>query len=564
MSSFQKSHQPNQAQRSPRTRKLEHGSRQKVNPEQMREAPETLRHDDLLAAQQQLGNQVVQRALDESAQREPPADGQGNLHPEVSDSIQQARSGGSQLPADVQAEMSRKFKRKFGKVRLHTDAQADKLSRRIRARAFTIGNDIFFKNGVYAPGTPAGRETLVHELTHVVQQSASNGGTNGRLRLGGKATPQEHEAERISRDSAPVKGAASRGAVQTQGEEEELQMQAEEEEEIQMQAEEEEEIQMQAEEEEVQMQPDGPVVQRQKMWIEDKEKGGYKRNPDYKKPEKDESKPLSPGPIPEAPKMTPKMQLETVSQLAKESYTKPETPSLGQKIKSAFAKKPPSMEEELQAKAKQVGKTSQKATAKLDEQVSKKQLGFAKAEIQDPQKKKETDYRAKLMGTINDTSAKPEDIKSARERMKTLFGDKEAGMADKNRATKLQNLAKGGDEEAFKTMQAEKEEAEKNSKWGKFKGFMGKAWGMAKEKLPGLIGGALGGAKEHFMGKEKEEEGDKAKGGSPVTVNVGQGGGGGGGNAFNTMAEKYAEEVQKNKELQAKIKDLESKMQPVK
>ncbi|MBE8991324.1 DUF4157 domain-containing protein [Nostoc sp. LEGE 12450] len=48
-----------------------------------------------------------------------------------------------------------------------------KLSFDIQARAFTTGEDVFFRQGEYNPGSQGGQELLAHELTHVVQQ---NGG----------------------------------------------------------------------------------------------------------------------------------------------------------------------------------------------------------------------------------------------------------------------------------------------------------------------------------------------------------------------------------------------------
>ena len=46
----------------------------------------------------------------------------------------------------------------------------------VRARAYTIGKDIVFGAGHYAPSTPAGKRLLAHELAHVVQQSGGSVG----------------------------------------------------------------------------------------------------------------------------------------------------------------------------------------------------------------------------------------------------------------------------------------------------------------------------------------------------------------------------------------------------
>jgi hypothetical protein len=83
--------------------------------------------------------------------------------------------------------METKFGRDFKPVGIHTDAQAAALCARINARAFTVGNDIFFAPGEYAPNTEAGRNLLAHELTHVAQQSRS--AQRKIMRTNGSSTP---------------------------------------------------------------------------------------------------------------------------------------------------------------------------------------------------------------------------------------------------------------------------------------------------------------------------------------------------------------------------------------
>jgi hypothetical protein len=61
----------------------------------------------------------------------------------------------------------------FGSVRIHSDSRAAESAHELGARAYTVGKDIVFGAGRYAPQTNEGRELLAHELTHVVQQTAS-------------------------------------------------------------------------------------------------------------------------------------------------------------------------------------------------------------------------------------------------------------------------------------------------------------------------------------------------------------------------------------------------------
>jgi len=142
----------------------------------------------------------------------------GELKSEINDAIQKKRGGGSPLPETVQQEARKILGQDFRDVRVHTDDEAHTLSRSIQARAFTIGKDIFFKRGVYAPGSSSGRETLIHELTHVVQQSGSK--TSGRLKLGAVNTVHEKEASQIGKKHASSisAGSANSGAVQPQSE----------------------------------------------------------------------------------------------------------------------------------------------------------------------------------------------------------------------------------------------------------------------------------------------------------------------------------------------------------
>ncbi|HSC79553.1 MAG TPA: DUF4157 domain-containing protein [Chitinolyticbacter sp.] len=81
--------------------------------------------------------------------------------------------GGAPLATPALRRMSGRFGHDFAGVRIHHDGEADRLAEGIGARAFTIGNHVYFRVGEYAPGTPAGDHLLAHELTHVVQQGGT-------------------------------------------------------------------------------------------------------------------------------------------------------------------------------------------------------------------------------------------------------------------------------------------------------------------------------------------------------------------------------------------------------
>jgi Domain of unknown function (DUF4157) len=100
------------------------------------------------------------------------ADGGGMaVSSEVESSIQQARGSGQPLAESIRTPMEQAFGADFSGVRVHTDERSDRLNREVQARAFTTGQDVFFRKGEYRPGSRSGQELLAHELTHVVQQN---------------------------------------------------------------------------------------------------------------------------------------------------------------------------------------------------------------------------------------------------------------------------------------------------------------------------------------------------------------------------------------------------------
>lgn len=82
-------------------------------------------------------------------------------------------SPGQPISADVQARLGAALGADFSQVRVHTDPVAHDLARQIDARAFTVGQDIFFGEGQYSPSSPRGLGLLGHELTHTVQQRSA-------------------------------------------------------------------------------------------------------------------------------------------------------------------------------------------------------------------------------------------------------------------------------------------------------------------------------------------------------------------------------------------------------
>lgn len=86
--------------------------------------------------------------------------------------IQSASGTGTPLEKNVQAQLETGIGADLSGVRVHDDSEADQLSRQLHANAFTTGDDIFFRQGLYNPSSGEGMRLLAHEATHTVQQAS--------------------------------------------------------------------------------------------------------------------------------------------------------------------------------------------------------------------------------------------------------------------------------------------------------------------------------------------------------------------------------------------------------
>ena len=101
---------------------------------------------------------------------------------------QAASRGGVPLPHAVRSYFEPRFDHDFSQVRVHTDGQAANAARSIQAHAYTLGRDIVFASGAYAPSTSEGRRLLAHELAHVVQQGGRPERVQRKLSVDAKAS----------------------------------------------------------------------------------------------------------------------------------------------------------------------------------------------------------------------------------------------------------------------------------------------------------------------------------------------------------------------------------------
>lgn len=119
---------------------------------------------------------LVQRSAEPEDEEEEPVQTKQNsgktarVPPDLDTQIQSLRGGGQPLPRTVRNFFESRFSYDFSQVRVHNDTRAVDSAQALNARAFTVGPDVVFGAGQYAPETNKGRRLLAHELTHVVQQ----------------------------------------------------------------------------------------------------------------------------------------------------------------------------------------------------------------------------------------------------------------------------------------------------------------------------------------------------------------------------------------------------------
>jgi hypothetical protein len=122
------------------------------------------------------------------------------------------RSPGQTLDPQTQAFFETRFGQDFSGVRIHTDTRAAQSAQAVKALAYTVGSDIAFASGRFAPATGEGRRLLAHELAHVVQQPHAS---EIPERVSEPSEPMEQHAERMESQVMAASGPAAFSPTQT-------------------------------------------------------------------------------------------------------------------------------------------------------------------------------------------------------------------------------------------------------------------------------------------------------------------------------------------------------------
>ncbi|MCZ6738800.1 MAG: DUF4157 domain-containing protein, partial [Actinobacteria bacterium] len=119
------------------------------------------------------------------------------------------RSGvGRPLPKNVKDRLSEHGAWDFSRVRVHHDEAAQQAARILGARAFTLGDSVYFGEAEYSPSTPEGFRLLAHEAAHTIQSDGPSAPVD-QMEVSDPSNSTEREAERFAAvvDHPEVEGA---------------------------------------------------------------------------------------------------------------------------------------------------------------------------------------------------------------------------------------------------------------------------------------------------------------------------------------------------------------------
>lgn len=123
----------------------------------------------------------------------------------IDDLIRGALGAGDPLGGRLRSAFEHAYGADLADLRVHTDARADRVCRALGAEALTVGADVFFAAGRFAPESPAGLELLAHEVAHTTQDA------------GPREAPVSDPGDACEAEARALAAAVVRGAVTRRG-----------------------------------------------------------------------------------------------------------------------------------------------------------------------------------------------------------------------------------------------------------------------------------------------------------------------------------------------------------
>lgn len=123
----------------------------------------------------------------------------GPLDTDTEQLLDSARQGGTAIAEPLQRQIGDVVGADVSGVRLHSGEVSRELNDRLSAEAFTVGRDVFFRDGVPDTSSAAGLGLVAHEVAHTVQQGA----TPVSRRLSGERDETETAEAETETEEAP-------------------------------------------------------------------------------------------------------------------------------------------------------------------------------------------------------------------------------------------------------------------------------------------------------------------------------------------------------------------------
>jgi hypothetical protein len=123
------------------------------------------------------------------------------------------RAQGRPLPSTLKGEVEHSTGARLDDVRIHTGPASNEAASALRARAYTIGQDIHFAANQFRPGTPGGDRLILHETIHTLQQGSSAPVARAKLEVSTPADPAEREADAWAKAILEGRKSGARGST---------------------------------------------------------------------------------------------------------------------------------------------------------------------------------------------------------------------------------------------------------------------------------------------------------------------------------------------------------------
>ncbi|MCB8963017.1 MAG: DUF4157 domain-containing protein [Ardenticatenales bacterium] len=114
-------------------------------------------------------------ALGETYRPTSPASGDRPVPEAIAASIQSAQGRGRRLGGGLRGRLQHWLGRPLPEAQIHSGAEARRLNRALKARAFTVGRDIFLGSAAEQTERPGSEPLLAHELSHVLDNLGQPG-----------------------------------------------------------------------------------------------------------------------------------------------------------------------------------------------------------------------------------------------------------------------------------------------------------------------------------------------------------------------------------------------------